>query len=58
MPAPAGGIRPERVPGVLAAYGADAMLLVGGGLIEPAEETLVSRCRQFAQSVQSFPYGR
>jgi ribulose-bisphosphate carboxylase large chain len=58
MPVPAGGIRPERVPEVLAAYGADTMLLIGGGLIEPAEDTLVARCRQFAESVQAFGYGR
>jgi len=34
------------------------MLLIGGGLIEPAEDTLVARCRQFAESVQAFGYGR
>jgi ribulose-bisphosphate carboxylase large chain len=58
MPVPAGGIRPEGVPEVLAEHGADAMLLIGGGLIEAAEGTLVSRCRQFAESVQAFPYGK
>jgi ribulose-bisphosphate carboxylase large chain len=58
MPVPAGGIRPECVPEVLAEYGADAMLLIGGGLIEPAEDTLVARCRQFSESVLHFTYGR
>jgi len=58
MPVPAGGIKPARVNEVLEAHGADTMLLMGGGLIEPAEETLVARCRQFAESVQDFPYGR
>lgn len=58
MPVPAGGMTPERVPEMLGAYGADAMLLIGGGLIEPDEETLHERCRQFAEAVQAFPYSR
>ena len=58
LPVPAGGIRPDGVPAVLEAYGAQAMLLIGGGLIEPAESTLVARCRQFAEAVQAFPYTR
>jgi ribulose-bisphosphate carboxylase large chain len=33
VPVPAGGMTPERVPEMLDFYGADIMLLIGGGLL-------------------------
>jgi ribulose-bisphosphate carboxylase large chain len=57
LPAPAGGIRIENAPAVLAACGADTMLLVGGSLLaSPDEATLLHRGRQFVEAVHAFPY--
>jgi len=57
LPVPAGGIRIESVPEVLEFYGADAMLLIGGSLLEsPDAAQLLSRGRRFVAAVQSFPY--
>src|SRR4029078_3869242 len=37
VPVPAGGMSRERVPEMLDFYGADIMLLIGGGLLETRE---------------------
>ena len=46
LPVPAGGMSVERVPEMLADYGRDVMLLVGGGLLS-ARERLLERTREF-----------
>ncbi len=57
LPVPAGGIRAENAAAVLESYGADTMLLVGGGLLEaPDPGALLARSRQFVGAVHAFPY--
>jgi ribulose-bisphosphate carboxylase large chain len=57
LPVPAGGIRAENVAAVLGSLGADAMLLIGGSLLEaPDAGALLARTRQFVAAVHSFPY--
>jgi len=51
LPVPAGGMSVERVPEMLAAYGNDTMLLIGGGLLS-ARERLLERSREFVESVR------
>jgi ribulose-bisphosphate carboxylase large chain len=54
LPVPAGGIRAENAAEVLRVYGADAMLLVGGSLLEAADEAaLLGRCRGFVEAVRA-----
>jgi ribulose-bisphosphate carboxylase large chain len=50
LPVPAGGMTVERVPELLAEYGRDVMLLVGGSLLI-AREDLAARSAAFAQAV-------
>jgi ribulose-bisphosphate carboxylase large chain len=49
-PTPAGGIRIERVSELIETFGRDTMLLVGGSLLEAAEE-LTARTRAFTEAV-------
>jgi len=57
MPVPAGGMKAENVAAILGAYGADAMLLIGGSLLEsPDAKTLLARGRHFVAAVHAFPY--
>jgi ribulose-bisphosphate carboxylase large chain len=57
MAVPAGGIRVENLPGILEFYGRDAMLLIGGSLLEsPDAATLLARCRAFVEAVHAFAY--
>jgi ribulose-bisphosphate carboxylase large chain len=51
LPVPAGGMTVERVPEMIEAYGADTMLLVGGGLLV-AKERLLERARDFVAAVR------
>jgi len=51
LPVPAGGMTVERVPEMIAAYGPDTMLLVGGGLLV-AKERLLERAREFVAAVR------
>jgi ribulose-bisphosphate carboxylase large chain len=46
LPVPAGGMSVERVPEMVADYGEDVMLLIGGGLLA-ARERLLERTREF-----------
>ena len=46
LPVPAGGMSVERVPEMIADYGRDVMLLVGGGLLS-AGDALPERARAF-----------
>jgi len=51
LPVPAGGMTVERVPEMLASYGTDVMLLIGGGLLS-AKERLLERSREFVAAVK------
>jgi len=51
VPVPAGGMMPERVPEMLAFYGPDTMLLIGGGLLS-AHERLVEATAAFTALVE------
>lgn len=50
MPVPAGGMAVERVPEIVADYGVDTMLLIGGNLLM-ARERLAERSAEFVQAV-------
>jgi ribulose-bisphosphate carboxylase large chain len=50
LPVPAGGMSVERVPEMVATYGNDTMLLIGGGLLS-AGERLPAKSREFVDSV-------
>ncbi len=52
LPVPAGGMGVERVDEMIASYGIDTMLLVGGGLLM-ARERLADKARQFVAAVKS-----
>ena len=51
LPVPAGGMTVERVPEMLAGYGHDVMLLIGGGLLS-AGDKLLERSREFVAAVK------
>lgn len=55
VPVPAGGMTRDRVPEMLEFYGADVMLLIGGGLLE-AREHLVKATADFVAKVHEFSY--
>jgi ribulose-bisphosphate carboxylase large chain len=50
LPVPAGGMTVERVDEMLAGYGIDTMLLIGGGLLSAGAE-LPRRAREFVARV-------
>jgi ribulose-bisphosphate carboxylase large chain len=52
LPVPAGGMSVERIDEMAAGYGADTMLLVGGGLLS-ARERLFERSREFVRAVHA-----
>jgi ribulose-bisphosphate carboxylase large chain len=57
FPVPAGGMKLEGLQSVLQFYGADTVLLVGGGLLDaPDKDALQARGRQFVAAVHSHPY--
>jgi ribulose-bisphosphate carboxylase large chain len=57
FPVPAGGMKIENIETELRFYGPDAVLLVGGSLLDaPDAETLLSRGRAFVAAVHSFPF--
>lgn len=51
LPVPAGGMSVERVPEMVADYGTDTMLLIGGGLLV-AGDALPERSREFVERVR------
>jgi ribulose-bisphosphate carboxylase large chain len=55
VPVPAGGMTPERVPEMLDFYGADIMLLIGGGLLA-ARERLTAETAAFVAAVHRYRY--
>jgi ribulose-bisphosphate carboxylase large chain len=50
LPVPAGGMSVERVPEMVADYGSDTILLIGGGLLT-AGDKLPERSREFVRCV-------
>lgn len=52
LPVPAGGMTVERVPELVERFGNDAMLLIGGSLLE-AGDALAERCRAFVAAVRA-----
>jgi S-methyl-5-thioribulose 1-phosphate isomerase len=52
LPVPAGGMGVERVAEMLATYGSDTMLLIGGGLLS-ARDGLLERSREFVRAVHA-----
>jgi ribulose-bisphosphate carboxylase large chain len=55
LPVPAGGMTPARVPEMLDFYGADIMLLIGGGLLA-ARERLAQETAAFVTAVKQYAY--
>ncbi len=55
LPAPAGGITPDRVPEILDFYGVDTMLLIGGSLLL-ARERLSEEAAAFTRTVAAHVY--
>jgi ribulose-bisphosphate carboxylase large chain len=51
LPVPAGGMTLDRVDEMLAGYGPDTMLLIGGGLLS-AKEKLLERAKEFVAAVR------
>ncbi len=51
LPVPAGGMRLERVDELLAFYGPDTMLLIGGDLLVAQGDALLARARRFVDVV-------
>lgn len=51
FPVPGGGMRLERIPELLAFYGNDVILLVGGGLFQAGPD-LLENCRAFRQMIE------
>jgi S-methyl-5-thioribulose 1-phosphate isomerase len=56
VPVPAGGMSTDRVREMLDFYGADIMLLIGGGLLS-ARERLTEVTAAFVEAVKGYPYG-
>ncbi len=52
VPAPAGGMTVERVPGMREFYGDDTLFLIGGSLLL-AGDALGQRCRDFVSAVRA-----
>jgi ribulose-bisphosphate carboxylase large chain len=52
LPVPAGGMRLDRVDELLAFYGPDTMLLIGGNLLIAEGDALLARAREFVARVE------
>jgi len=52
LPVPAGGMRLDRVEELLAFYGPDTMLLIGGNLLLAQGDALEARAREFVTTVE------
>jgi ribulose-bisphosphate carboxylase large chain len=52
LPTPAGGMSVERCPEIIAEYGRDTMLLIGGSLLS-AREKIGARTRAFVEAVRA-----
>jgi ribulose-bisphosphate carboxylase large chain len=51
LPVPAGGMRLERIDELLAFYGSDTMLLIGGDLLIAEGDALLTRAKAFVDAV-------
>jgi ribulose-bisphosphate carboxylase large chain len=56
VPVPAGGMTTDRLSEMLDFYGADIMLLIGGGLLS-ARERLTEETEAFVDAVKAYRYG-
>ena len=56
VPVPAGGMTADRVREMLDFYGADIMLLIGGGLLA-ARDRLTEATASFVEAVKAHPNG-
>jgi ribulose-bisphosphate carboxylase large chain len=56
LPVPAGGIAIDRIPELLAFYGRDVMLLIGGSLLA-ARERLTDEAARFTEEVAAYGQG-
>ena len=54
LPTPAGGMSVDRVPEIIAEYGRDSMLLIGGALLAQPER-LAERSTEFVDAVAAAP---
>lgn len=52
FPTPGGGMSLDRVPELLAVYGRDVILLIGGGLMSPGSD-VIDNCRRFRALVET-----
>ena len=52
FPCPAGGMELEKIGGMIASYGKDTLILIGGGLFSAGGD-LVSNCRRFLDRVKA-----
>jgi ribulose-bisphosphate carboxylase large chain len=57
VPLPAGGMSLQRVPEMLRFYGRDAMLLIGGALLQAPPEDLAGQTAAFVRAVAEHDYG-
>ena len=53
LPVPAGGMRLDRVDELIAFYGPDTMLLIGGNLLLAEGDALAARAREFVQRIEA-----
>ena len=56
LPVPAGGMQLANLESILRFYGRDAMLLIGGDLLM-ARESMTQHAQAFQRSVEAFDYG-
>ena len=54
LPCPGGGMSLQGVPAMVQLYGADVVLLIGGGLFRPSED-LVGNCRRLRELAEAAP---
>ena len=57
VPAPAGGMTPQRVPEMLRFYGKDVMLLIGGALLSAPRDELAAETARFVRAAAEHDYG-
>jgi ribulose-bisphosphate carboxylase large chain len=57
VPAPAGGMTPQRVPEMLRFYGKDVMLLIGGALLSAPRQDLAAATAGFVRAAAEHDYG-
>ncbi|MDR2181290.1 MAG: ribulose 1,5-bisphosphate carboxylase large subunit [Treponema sp.] len=53
FPCPAGGMSLDKIPDMIAGYGNDTLILIGGGLFSAGGD-LAANCRRFVDEVKNF----